>query len=84
MVQLTSAGKRHAEPGEPAMAPARAAAAAATVKLEAEEFGIEERGPLSKRAKAAQPTTSTPPPQQVDPAVSHILSEIWCVRLGLN
>ncbi|KAK3131807.1 hypothetical protein QOZ80_6AG0511720 [Eleusine coracana subsp. coracana] len=66
MVQLTSAGKRHAEPGEPAMAPTRAGtgAVAATVKLEAEEVGVEERGLLSKRAKAAQPTPSTTPPQQ--------------------
>jgi hypothetical protein len=80
MVQLTSLGKRHAEPGEPAMAPARAVAA--TVKLETEELGVEDRGPLSKRAKAAQPTPPTP--QQVDPVVSCFLSEIWFVRLGLS
>ncbi|CAL5037221.1 unnamed protein product [Urochloa decumbens] len=65
MVQLPSAGKRHAEPAETAMAAARrAAAAAAAVKLEVEELGAEERGPLSKRAKAAQPAPSTPPQQQ--------------------
>jgi hypothetical protein len=83
MVQLTSSGKRHAEPGEPAMAPARAAAAA-TVKLETEVLGVEEPVPLSKRAKAAQPAPPTPPPQQVDPALSCFLSEIWCVRLELS
>jgi hypothetical protein len=62
MVQLPSSGKRHAEP---AMAPARRAA---TVKLEVEELGADERCPLSKRAKAALPMPPTPPqPQQVDP-----------------
>ena len=67
MVQLPSSGKRHAEPAEPAMAPARRAA----VKLEVEELGADERGPLSKRAKAAQPMPPTPPqPQQVDPGSS--------------
>jgi hypothetical protein len=81
MVQLTSLGKRHAEPGEPAMAPARAVAA--TVKLETEELGVEDRGPLSKRTKAAQPRLPTPP-QQVDPVVSCFFSEIWFVRLGLS
>jgi hypothetical protein len=73
MVQLTSSGKRHAEPGESAMAPARAAA---TVKLETEELEVEERVPLSKRAKAAQPAPPTPQPQQVDPELSCFWSEI--------
>ena len=62
MVHLPSSGKR---PAEPAMAPERHAAA---VKLEVEELGADERGPLSKRAKAAQLMPPTPPqPQQVDP-----------------
>jgi len=55
MVQLPSSGKRHAEPAE-----------AAAVKLEVEELGADDRGPLSKRAKAAQPTPPTPPQQQQD------------------
>ncbi|XP_062228297.1 uncharacterized protein LOC133926383 [Phragmites australis] len=64
MVQLPSSGKRHAEPAESAMA--RRPAAAATVKLEAaEELGVEERGTLSKRAKAAQPTPPAPPQQDM-------------------
>ncbi|XP_066379124.1 uncharacterized protein [Miscanthus floridulus] len=62
MVQLPSSGKRHAEPAEPAMAPARRAA----VKLEVEELGADERGPLGKRAKAAQPMPPTPPQPQQD------------------
>jgi hypothetical protein len=68
MVQLPSSGKRHAEPAEQTMAPARRAAA---VKLEVEELGANERGPLSKRARPAQPMPPTPPqPQQVDPESS--------------
>ncbi|XP_062233427.1 uncharacterized protein LOC133930725 isoform X2 [Phragmites australis] len=69
MVQLPSSGKRHAEP---AMAPARHAGAA-TVKLEAEEFGADERGPLSKRAKAVQPPPT--PPQQQQDMYNNVLDE---------
>ncbi|KAL6606051.1 hypothetical protein ACP70R_041704 [Stipagrostis hirtigluma subsp. patula] len=75
MVQLTSSGKRHAEPAEPAMAPARAAAAAAAVKLEVEELGADERGPLSKRAKAAQPPPPAPPQQQQQDMYHNVLDE---------
>ncbi|AQK82806.1 hypothetical protein ZEAMMB73_Zm00001d037085 [Zea mays] len=63
MVQLPSSGKRHAEPAEQTMAPARRAAA---VKLEVEELGANERGPLSKRARPAQPMPPTPPQPQQD------------------
>jgi hypothetical protein len=76
MVQLPSSGKRHAEPAEAAMASARrAAAAAAAVKMELEELGADERGPISKRAKAAQPAPPTPPQQQVDPEPSYACRE---------
>lgn len=83
MVHLPSSGKRHAEPAEPAMAPARRAAAAAAVKLEVEELGADERGPLSKRAKAAQLMPPTPPqPQQVDPELSFFSSGILVCAIG--
>lgn len=76
MVQLPSSGKRHAEPAEAAMVPSRRAA---PVKLEVEELGADERGPLSKRAKAAQPAPPTPPQQQqVDPELSCFCSKL-CV-----
>ncbi|WVZ82211.1 hypothetical protein U9M48_029498 [Paspalum notatum var. saurae] len=70
MVQLPSSGKRPAEPG---MAPPRRAAAA--VKLEVEEFGADERGPLSKRAKAAQQPTPSAPPQQQQDMYQNVLDE---------
>jgi len=74
MVQLPSSGKRHAEPAEAARR-----AAAAAVKLEVEELGADDRGPLSKRAKAAQPTPPTPPQQQqVDPELPYFCPK-FCV-----
>ncbi|KAF8732960.1 hypothetical protein HU200_015311 [Digitaria exilis] len=73
MVQLPSSGKRHAEPSaEAAMAPARRAA---PVKLEVEELGADERGPLSKRAKGIQPTPPTPPQQQQQDMYHNVLDE---------
>jgi hypothetical protein len=65
------------------MAPARRAA---TVKLEVEELGADERCPLSKRAKAALPMPPTPPqPQQVDPeSFFFSLPEFWCARLAVG
>ncbi|GJN00717.1 hypothetical protein PR202_ga17915 [Eleusine coracana subsp. coracana] len=58
------AARRAGRAGHGSDARAGTGAVAATVKLEAEEVGVEERGLLSKRAKAAQPTPSTTPPQQ--------------------
>uniref|UniRef100_A0ACD5ZKK3 Uncharacterized protein n=1 Tax=Avena sativa TaxID=4498 RepID=A0ACD5ZKK3_AVESA len=61
MVQLPSMGKRqHPEAADPPVASPQPASAA-TVKMEADEFGVHENGPFGKRAKAAQPA---PPPQQ--------------------
>ncbi|KAL6861903.1 hypothetical protein ACP4OV_017603 [Aristida adscensionis] len=70
MVQLPSSGKRHAEPAEAPMAPPPARGAAASVKMEAEEFGADVRGPLSKRAKAAQLA-----PQQQQDMYHNVLDE---------
>ncbi|KAF0901978.1 hypothetical protein E2562_011807 [Oryza meyeriana var. granulata] len=66
MVQLPSSGKR---PAEPAMA------AAASVKLEAEEMHGEEDGPLSKRAKAGQMAAPPPPQQQQQDMYHNVLDE---------